>query len=235
MAYEENRGKINFGGELIYKRYGKKTVLNNASFRIERGGIVGIFGLNGAGKTTLLNILSGLDGNFKGSLLKTDFTDVAYASQKDFFPPDMRIKDYLNFEATFSEGFDKEKIRGKLAAAKISEKSFIFSLSSGLKQYFKFLSAVFGGKSVVLLDEPFSNLDVNLRGEVVNTLIDLTDENRLFLITTHEIKELERLIDGFFILSGGALSEYYDAEEIVGKSGKSVEEFYRETVNEKNI
>ena len=59
------------------------------------------------------------------------------------------------------------------------------------------------------------------------------DENRIFIITTHEIKEIERLIEGFFILKDGKLSAYYDSEQVVEETGKSIVEFYKEKVNEK--
>ena len=65
-------------------------------------------------------------------------------------------------------------------------------------------------------------------------MINELTEDRLFIITTHEIKEMERIIDGFYILKNGEFSEYYESEKVVEETGKSIEEFYKEKVNEKN-
>ena len=225
--------KNKFGGYSICKKYGSKVVLDGAGFSLEKSGIVGIFGLNGSGKTTLLRLLCGLDGNFQGWLYKTDFEDVAYMAVENEFPIEMRVKDCINFYARFMPNADTDKIFRALAEANISTRSFVRALSSGMRQYFKFLLTVHSGASVCLFDEPTSNLDVNLREKIAQTLIREMDEDRIFIITTHEIKEIERLIEGFFILKNGKLSPYYDCEEIVESTGKSVVEFYKEKVNEK--
>ena len=62
-------------------------------------------------------------------------------------------------------------------------------------------------------------------------MIQEISEEKLFVITTHEIKEIERIIDGFYILKNGELSEYYESEQVVEETGKSIEEFYKEKVN----
>ncbi|MBQ8658743.1 MAG: ATP-binding cassette domain-containing protein [Clostridia bacterium] len=233
MSNETGVNKKRFGGEQISKSYGKKEVLNNVSFSA-RSGIVGIFGLNGAGKTTLLRILSGLDGYFAGKLHKTDFEDVAYLAVERNYPLEMRVKDYVSFYGTFFENQKTEEIYREIGALNINPNSFLFSLSTGLRQYVKFLTTAYSGASVCLFDEPFSNLDVNLREKVAKTLIMEINENRLFMITTHEIKEVERLIDGFYILKDKKLSEYYSCEEVIENTGMSVGEFYKEKVNGKD-
>ena len=223
-----------FGAKDIQKSYGKQKVLEGLSFQAQLGQILGIFGLNGSGKTTLLRILSGLDGDFSGSLEKTDLEDVAYMSVDTIYPSDMRVKDAVEFHKTFLDGQDTAAIETELARTGIKRKAFLKSLSSGMRQYVKFLLTVYSGASVCLFDEPLTNLDVNLRERIVQILIEQSSEKRLFVITTHEIKEVERLIDGFFILKEGKLSSYYESERIVAESGKSIEEFYKEEVNAQN-
>ncbi|MBQ8291794.1 MAG: ATP-binding cassette domain-containing protein [Clostridia bacterium] len=234
MSCEKVLNENVFGGTLLYKSYGKKEVLRYAELNVAKNGIVGIFGLNGSGKTTLLRILSGLDGAFQGTLYKTDFEDVAYMSVDSLHSPEMRVKDLINFYDTFLENQRTEKIYVELQAARINPNAFLLSLSTGMRQYVKFLLTVYSGASVCLFDEPLSNLDVNLRERVKKTLIMEINEEKLFIVTTHEIKEFEQLIDGFFILKNGKLSTYYDCEEVVEMTGKSVGEFYKEKVNEKN-
>lgn len=219
------------GGKNIEKSYGKHKVLHNVNFSVENNKIVGIFGLNGSGKTTLLRILSGLDGYCKGVLEKTDFADVAYMAVDNISPPEMRVKDLVEFYATFLPNQNTQKILEELKESKIKEKSRLRNLSSGMRQYVKFLLTVYSGASVCLFDEPLTNLDVNLREKIVQTMIEEIGEERLFIITTHEIKEVERIIDGFYILKDGTLSEYYESDVVIDETGKSIEEFYKEKVN----
>lgn len=160
-----------FGGEDISRKFGKKVVLNGASFSLPLSGVAGIFGLNGSGKTTLLRILAGLDGDFSGELYKTDFEDVAYMTTEGSFPFGMNVKGAVEFYDTFTRGLQRDKIFEAAQEAGISLKSPIFSLSSGMKQYFKFLLTAYSGASVCLFDEPLSNLDVNMRERIARTMI----------------------------------------------------------------
>ena len=189
-----------FGGINIEKNYGKHEVLKKITFSVEKGNIIGVFGLNGVGKTTLLRILSGLDGCFSGKLKKVDFQDVAYLPIENIFPPDMTINGAIEFFSLFMEGQNTVMIKRRLHEINVKMKNYISKLSSGIRQYFKFLLTVYSGASVCLFDEPLTNLDVNLREKIVEILISEISNERLFLITTHEIKEFERIIDGFFIL-----------------------------------
>ncbi|MBQ8294916.1 MAG: ABC transporter ATP-binding protein [Clostridia bacterium] len=220
-----------FGTLNVWKNYGSKQVLKGVNFSLPLGGIVGIFGLNGSGKTTLLKILSGLDGRYRGSVMKKDFDDVAYMSVEGGYPMDMRVKDIIRFFGKFCPQQNTEKILSSLSDAGIKEKNTLLALSSGMKQYLKFLLTVYSGASVCLFDEPFSNLDVNMREKIAKTLILESNGNRLFLITTHELKEVETLIDGFLILKDGRLSAYYVGEEVRETTGKSIAQFYKEKVN----
>ncbi len=222
-----------FGGKNIQKRYGAHEVLRDVTFAMETNKIVGVFGLNGAGKTTLLRILSGLDGYYKGTVYKTDFEDVAYMAVENMYPPEMTVKGLIEFCATFMPKQDTAKIMEQIQEQGIKPKSFLRNLSSGMRQYVKFLLTVYSGASVCLFDEPLTNLDVNMRERIIQTLISELGEERLFIVTTHEIKEIERIIDGFYVLKNGTFSPYYECEQIVDETGASVEEFYKEKVNAK--
>ncbi len=221
-----------FGGHKISKKYGKKQVLCDVSFVQGGNKIIGIFGLNGRGKTTLFRILSGLEGYFSGEVYKKDFADVAYMSLDSIYPAHMCVKDIIKFHATFTPALNITAIERDLCLAGIGLRSILPTLSSGMRQYFKFLLTVYSGASVCLFDEPFVHLDIEWRERMAQTLIREIREDRLFIIATHEIKEVETLIDGFYILSDEGLSDYYDSEEIVATTGQSIQAFYKENVHE---
>lgn len=221
-----------FGCADVVKWFGRKLVLDGARFLVPYGGVAGIFGLNGSGKTTLLRILAGLDRDFEGELSKTDFEDVAYMATEGGFPFGMSVRDAVNFYAAFLPRLDADAIFRDAREAGIRPRQSVIGMSSGMKQYLKFLLTAYSGARVCLFDEPLSNLDVNLRSKIVETLIMQCGGERLFIVTTHEIKEVETLIDGFFILKDGRLSPYYSSEKVCETTGNSVAEFYRRKVNE---
>ena len=225
--------KVIFGCAGVEKKYGKKQVLRGVNLQASAGKIVGILGTNGAGKTTLFRILSGLEGVFTGEIFKKDFEDVAYMSVDDIHSPDFRVKDLVEFYRLFLKNQRTDWIYTQLELAKISKNASLSSLSTGMKQYVKFLLTIHSGASVCLFDEPLLGLDINYRALVVESLIKELSEDRLFLIATHEIKEFETLIDGFYIVKNGVLSPYYESESVVEETGKSIEEFYKEKVNGK--
>lgn len=233
MLSEKTIKKQSFGCQNITKKYGNNVVLDKASLTIKGSGIFGLFGLNGAGKSTLFSILAGHNQGFDGKVLKTDFLDVAHMSQSNYFPPDMKIKHLIKFNSIFGKKQDALAIEKALDEAKVNSKSLIISLSSGMRQYLKFLTTIYSGASVCLFDEPLTNLDINVRNEVIQALILQASEERIFLIATHEIKEFEKLIDGFYVLKNGKISNFYNSERIVECTGKSIGEFYKEKVNEK--
>ena len=221
-----------FGGHKIGKQYGKKQILHDVSFLQDGNKIIALFGLNGKGKTTLFRILSGLDGNFTGDVYKKDFEDVAYMSVDTIYPAHMRIKDIIQFHATFTPALNIAAIERDLRLAGIDLRSILPTLSSGMRQYFKFLLTIYSSASVCLFDEPFVHLDIEWRERMTQTMIREIREDRLFIIATHEIKEMETLIDGFYILSNSGLSDYYDVEETVAATGQSIQAFYKENVHE---
>ena len=225
--------KVIFGAKGVRKSYGKKQVLCGVDFSAQAGKIVGLFGTNGSGKSTLFRILSGLEAAFQGELVKVDFEDIAYMSVDNIYSPEMRVKDLVDFYKLFLKGQRTEWIYTQLNLAKISKNSMLSSLSTGMRQYVKFLLTIHSGASVCLFDEPLLGLDVNYREFVVQTLIKELSEDRLFVIATHEIKEMETLIDGFYILKDGKLSSYYQTDEVVEQTGASIGEFYKEKVNGK--
>lgn len=233
MLSKKTVNELHFGCENINKRYGKNLVLDHASFNISNNGIIGLFGLNGAGKSTLFRILSGHDSDFNGTILNTDFLDISFMSLNNYFPPDMRVKDLLKSNKLFIKNQNTSAIEKALEESKIRQKSLIISLSSGMRQYLKFLTTIYSGACVCLFDEPLTNLDVNIREKVIKALIMEASEEKIFLIATHEIKEFEKLIDGFYILKNGKLSAFYNSENIVSSTGKSIGESYKEKVNEK--
>ncbi|MFR5102562.1 MAG: ATP-binding cassette domain-containing protein [Christensenellaceae bacterium] len=142
------------------------------------------------------------------------------------------------------EGTEKKELFGCADVVKWFGRKLVLDGARFLVPYGG-VAGIFGlngsGKTTLLrilagLDRDFegelSKTDVNLRSKIVETLIMQCGGERLFIVTTHEIKEVETLIDGFFILKDGRLSPYYSSEKVRETTGNSVAEFYRRKVNE---
>ena len=210
--------------EKIAKNYGKKQVLWGVSGKFPPGSTVGLLGLNGAGKTTLLNILGNCDRDFSGSISLRG-NAVAYMRSRQPFPEYWQVREVLAFYGRFYR-FDNFLAEQLLQYAGIPMRSRLSALSDGMRRMVSFICCYCTDAQVYLLDEPLTNLDINLRAEIADLLIGRAMEDKVTVIATHEIKEFENLFTHVCILRGGGLSPLADAEDIRAE-GISIEEYYR--------
>lgn len=211
----------------ICKAYGRKEVLRNVSLEIAPGSFVGILGLNGTGKTTLLNILGDVDRNFKGKISLRG-NQVAYMRTRITFPERRTVNELLTFYERFYP-FDRKKAEEMLQATKIVHKARLRALSAGMQRQLNFICNFCVESRVLLLDEPLTNLDLIFRDVIINSLIERAMEDRIIIVATHEIKEFENLFTHVTILKNGQLGPLTEAEALRAQ-GKSVEEFYEESL-----
>lgn len=210
--------------EKIAKNYGKKQVLWGVSGKFPPGSTVGLLGLNGAGKTTLLNILGNCDRDFSG-YISLRGNAVAYMPTRLPFPTFWQVREVFAFYRRFYK-FDNFLADQMLREANISPRSRLSALSDGMRRMVTFICCYCTDAQVYLLDEPLTNLDINLRAEIADLLIGRAMEDKVTVIATHEIKEFENLFTHICILRGGELSPLADAEDIRAE-GMSIEEYYR--------
>ena len=211
----------------IQKDFGKQRVLVDASAELPPGSLVGILGLNGTGKTTLMNILGNVDRDFAG-MVSLRGNDVAYMRVRLPFPEYWPVKEVLAFYRDFYR-FDEERARRMLGRVLISEHMRLRNMSSGQQRQVNFIVNFCVEARVLLLDEPLTNLDLNFRETITESLIDRAMSDRIIIVTTHEIKEFENLFTHVAVLKNGFLGTLTEAEEIRA-SGRSIADFYREEV-----
>ena len=233
------------------KRSGEPVVaVDHFNFTIPDGELIGLLGPSGCGKSTTLYMICGLLEPSEGQIFfgEDDVTDlppeergVGLVFQNYALYPHLTVRQNILFPLQNFKGADKlskEEMNARTeAAARLVQIESLLDrkpaeLSGGQQQRVAIARALVKRPRVLLLDEPLSNLDVNLRSKIVETLIMQCGGERLFIVTTHEIKEVETLIDGFFILKDGRLSPYYSSEKVRETTGNSVAEFYRRKVNE---
>ena len=203
----------------LTRRYGAMLAVNNVSFTIKPGEIVGLLGHNGAGKTTIMKMLTGYLDADSGSISLNGFDmavdRAAIQAQIGYLPeslplyPDMTVADYLDYAATLKglSGADKmAAIRYAIAATDVAAKLLapIATLSRGFKQRVGVAQAILTKPKLLILDEPTNGLDP-AQTEAMRNLIRELAKDATVILSTHIMQEVDALCSQVLMLRAGEL------------------------------
>lgn len=195
--------------ENITRSFKKKCVLKQISTTIQPGYIYGLLGKNGEGKTTLLKLISGLLFPDSGACLVNgqesrkrtlSFLRSFYFLPEEPFLPAVKVKTYIQMYAPFYNTFDPELCNRTLQAFGISPEDELKSLSLGQRKKAAIALAFGVNTPILLLDEPTNGLDIPSKSVFRQLLASLMQEERTVIISTHQVRDLESLIDAVLIL-----------------------------------
>lgn len=212
----------------LSKNFDKQIVLNNVSFEISEGEIVGFLGPNGAGKTTTMRILTGALAYDSGSVkicgMEVKDNRISTCSRTGYLPEqnplytDMYVKEYLNFVAE-THGIKKNKeelvnsLIEKVGLTPEYHKK-IGQLSKGYRQRVGLAQALIPNPAVLILDEPTTGLDPNQLDEIRNLIRELGRE-RTVLLSTHIMQEIKAICNRVLIINKGEIvADYPDISQI---------------------
>ncbi len=205
----------------LKKKFRRKQVLNDVSFRAKKGEITALLGINGVGKSTILKIIMGLVKENQGEVLFDGEKRSYKTYEKIAFVPDvintyggMSIKDSFEYMNEMYERWDMNKAYEMLKNFKLDENERINNLSKGNLARVKLILGFARNPDYLLLDEPFSGIDVFTREKFIASLISYMDENTGILLTTHEIKEVENVVDKVVFLSDGKIKNEFYVEDV---------------------
>jgi len=223
----------------LSKNIGAKHILNEISFNLKKGKVLGILGPNGQGKTTLLNVISGLfkptlgTVTVNGVLVGRETKEfVSYLQEKDYLFKWMKVNDALKFYKDFFQDFNESKALNLLKFMNIQTDAKLKSLSKGMLEKVALSLTLSRNCNLYILDEPISGVDIISRDKIINAIIDNLDSNASMIITTHYVGELEQIFDEVIFLGDGSIIEYGDAEELRIKYGTSIDKIYRKVFAE---
>ncbi|HMM58436.1 MAG: ABC transporter ATP-binding protein [Xanthomonadales bacterium PRO7] len=199
----------------LSKRYGNTVALDNVSFDIEAGRIVGLVGPNGAGKTTALKAILGL-AEFDGSLSvlgldprthRTQLMEqVCFIADVAVLPRWLRVGDAVDFVGGVHPRFSREKCEKLLARTKIKPTQRVRELSKGMIVQLHLALVMAIDAKLLILDEPTLGLDILYRKEFYNNLLsDYFDEQKTILVTTHQIEEIEHILTDLLFIKEGKI------------------------------
>lgn len=203
----------------IWKRIGKKMILKNVAFVVEKGQIVGLLGPNGAGKTTLIRVIVSLmqldQGNImiNGSSLTKDFKSAianvgAIVENPEFYNYLSGYDNLLQYARISRTPISNARIQEVVAAVhledKISQKVKTYSL--GMRQRLGVAQALLHQPALLVLDEPMNGLDPLGMREFRDMLLELRDQGISVLISSHQLSDVEQLADQLVILQNGEVT-----------------------------
>ena len=199
----------------VSKRFGDVLAVDNVSFEIEQGRIMGLIGPNGAGKTTLLKALLGLtDCDGELSVLGLDpfrqrkelMRNICFIADVAVLPCWIRVSQLLNFMAATHPNFSMSRAQELLSHTKVRPDAKVRQLSKGMvtQLHLSIITAI--DARLLVLDEPTLGLDIIFRKEFYGNLLnDYFDGERTILITTHQVEEIENLLTDIMFINEGRI------------------------------
>lgn len=219
----------------VTKRYEGRLALDNVSFSLPAGHIVGLLGPNGAGKTTLIKILTGIIGDYSGNVRIGGYAPgiksksmVAYLPDKTYFSNWMRVVDTVNLFADFYEDFDKTRALRLLEKLGIDKNMRVTKLSKGTYEKVQLVVVMSRAAKLYVLDEPLGGVDPAARDVILDTILTNYREDSTVLLSTQLIADVERVFDSVVILKEGQIFLSDEVDTVREKYGKSMNELFRE-------
>jgi len=218
--------------------YSRRSLFSGLDLELRTGTIYGLLGKNGAGKTSLLRLIAGLLFPRKGSLRvgswnpaerEPDFLSEIYSLPEEFSLPQFSPDRYIDIYAPFYPRFDYEKMEEYMREFEIPHRSLLSTLSYGQKKKFLLSFGLATDCSLFLLDEPTNGLDIPSKSQFRRLVASAVTEQRIFVISTHQVRDVEHLIDPVIIIEGGKIVFNHTFEEIHSKlSLRRVEQIPRD-------
>jgi ABC-2 type transport system ATP-binding protein len=211
----------------LKKSYRSTHALEDVSFTVEPGRIVGLIGPNGAGKTTVLKAILGLT-RFEGELRVFGLDprsqrdalmhDVCFIADVAVLPRWLRVSQALDFVAGVHPRFDRSRAQDFLRKTDIRMKSRVRELSKGMVTQLHLALILAIDARLLVLDEPTLGLDLLYRRQFYDTLLnDYFDKQRTILVTTHQVEEIENLFTDVLFINHGRVVLESTVEGLAGR------------------
>ncbi len=219
----------------LTKNYGPVPALQNVSFSLEPGKIVGLLGPNGSGKSTLIKMANGLLNWNSGELLIDGMAPgpetksiVSYLPERTYLANWMSVKQLLDYFEDFYADFRRERAVEMLEALNIPETMRIRQMSKGTREKVQLIMVMSRQAKLYLLDEPIGGVDPAARDYILHTIIGNYNPEATVLISTHLIQDVEQILDEVVFISYGQVFFQKSVDQIREEEGKSVDQLFRE-------
>lgn len=212
--------------ENLHFSYKKQPVFRALGLQFSAGHVYGLLGKNGTGKSTLLRNIAGLLFPEKGTIRVNGrvpaertppFLQNVVLVPEEFYLPDIAIETFLKHHAPFYPQFNHAQFQNYCTVFAIPASSTMQRMSYGQKKKVLISFALATNAALLLMDEPTNGLDIMSKSQFRKVLAEALDEHRCIIISTHQVKDLENLIDHITIIDEGQILFDEDVEEITRK------------------
>jgi len=208
-------------------KYGKnKQLFEDFSIDMENGRIIGLLGKNGAGKTTLLKLIAGLLFPEQGELYVNgyfpkdrdpDFLADIYMIPEEFALSGVSIASYVKAMSPLYPAFGQDKLASILEEFELQPNDKLHHLSHGQRKKFLIAFALATNCKLLILDEPTNGLDIPSKSQFRKILVNSVNEDQLVIISTHQVKDIDTIIDTVVTIDNGRLVFMGKMEDISQK------------------
>ena len=219
----------------LTKKYGQMVALEDVTFRVEPGRIIGLLGPNGSGKTTLMKLANGLLTPTSGTLTicgaapgKESHAVVSYLPERTSIPLWMTAEQLMDFYQDFYQDFRRAAAEEMLAHLKIQPKQRIKQMSKGTREKVQLIMVMSRAAKLYLLDEPIGGVDPATRDYILSTIIGNYDPEATVVISTHLISDVEKILDEAIFVHQGRVVLQASVDQIREEKGMSVDALFRE-------
>ena len=230
--------------QALSKRFGRRLAVEDLTFEVPQGSVCGFLGRNGAGKSTAMRMMMNLLDPSAGSvtLLGLDsrrdhaalMRRVGYVSESPVLYEWMKVRELARFTAEFYPQWNRRRVDELFDRFAIDREQKVRHLSRGTQAQLALALALGGDPELLILDEPATGLDVLVRRDFLESIIQLIQqEGRTVLFSSHLLHEVERVADQVVILDRGRLVRSGSVEEFKRSTGLSLEESFVEAVGVK--
>lgn len=219
----------------LVKSYRRNCAVNHLSLRLESGKIYALLGPNGSGKTTFMKMAAGLvkptsgEITFEGRPIGTaSKRSVAYMPTEAYFYSYMTGKDICHYYRDFFADFHPELFFRYLEDMELDPGQKVSKMSSGMMAKLKIAVTLSRDARLIMLDEPLNGIDIIARDRIIATILNNFTPDKTFVLSSHLVEELERIIDHALFIKKGELVLGGEAEQLRREHGKSIVDLYKE-------
>lgn len=219
----------------LTKKYGSFPALNNLSFSLDEGNVVGLLGENGCGKTTLLKVLAGLMVRYDGEVTvagerpgPASKAKVSFLPDESFLADGSRIEFCAKQYADYFDDFNRAKFDDLLQFFRLEPRMKLSQLSKGMREKAQIALAMSRDAKVFLLDEPISGVDPAARDVILRAIVRNLEPDSLVLISTHLIADIEPVLDRVIMMRYGQVLIEGAVDDLRSEHGTSMDQLFRE-------
>ena len=219
----------------LTKKYKETLAIDDLSLEIEKGKVVGLLGPNGSGKSTLLKLIVGLlkkdagkiliDGKSPGIETKSM---ISYLPDSYYLYEKLTVRETIDMYGDFYKDFDKKQSDKLLDYLSIPRDKMTKDLSKGLRERLLISLNLSRDADIFIMDEPVDGVDPVAKQAVIDMIIEKMAKDKTFIITTHQIGDLENLFEDIIFLDKGKVLMHKDAIAIREENMMEISDYYKE-------